>query len=163
MKYIKIVLVSCGMCFGVIFGAVGQTIERVPDTSVIDSLVHVAYGTVSFKDLAGAISVLNPSSYLEKHYGTYPLEGTEAFIGGSNLWNLGAALVLIDGVPRSLNDITTNEIEQISFLKGANAVVLYGSRAANGVTLITSKRGKARHRQSSIRVNGGINVPKSYP
>ncbi|WP_288882465.1 SusC/RagA family TonB-linked outer membrane protein [Pedobacter panaciterrae] len=163
MKYIKIVLVSCGMCFGVIFGAVGQTIERVPDTSVIDSLVHVAYGTVSFKDLAGAISVLNPSSYLEKHYGTYPLEGTEAFIGGSNLWNLGAALVLIDGVPRSLNDITTNEIEQISFLKGANAVVLYGSRAANGVILITSKRGKARHRQSSIRVNGGINVPKSYP
>ncbi|WP_448633274.1 TonB-dependent receptor plug domain-containing protein [Pedobacter panaciterrae] len=106
---------------------------------------------------------MNPSSYLEKHYGTYPLEGTEAFIGGSNLWNLGAALVLIDGVPRSLNDITTNEIEQISFLKGANAVVLYGSRAANGVILITSKRGKARHRQSSIRVNGGINVPKSYP
>ncbi len=66
---------------------------------------------------------------------------TSAFIGGRNLWNIGTALVLIDGIPRSINDITANEIEQISFLKGANAVVLYGSRAANGVILITTKRG----------------------
>lgn len=163
MKYIKIVLVSCGLCLGFILGAVAQTTETEPDTANIDSLVHVAYGTVSFRDLAGAISILNPSSYLEKHYGTYPLDGTEAFIGGSNLWNIGSALVLIDGVPRSLVDITSNEIEQISFLKGASAVVLYGSRAANGVILITSKRGKAGDRQSRIRANAGINVPKSYP
>lgn len=163
MKYIRIVLVSCGLCFGFILGAIGQTTGIKPKTSDIDSLVHVAYGTVAIKDLAGAISVLNPSSYLDKNYGTYSLDGADAFIGGSNLWNIGTALVLVDGVPRSLNDITSNEIEQISFLKGANAIVLYGSRAANGVILITSKRGKAGGRQSSIRVNGGINVPKSYP
>ncbi|WP_431209959.1 TonB-dependent receptor plug domain-containing protein [Puia sp. P3] len=72
-------------------------------------------------------------------------------------------LVLVDGEPRSLNDVTTNEIEQISFLKGANAVVLYGARAANGVILITTKRGRAGVHGSSVRVNSGISVPKSYP
>lgn len=163
MKYIKVILVSCVVCFGFVLGAIGQTIEVQPKTSDNDSLVHVAYGTVAVKDLAGAISVLNPRSYLDKNYGTYALDGVEAFIGGNNLWNIGNALVLIDGVPRSLNDITANEIEQVSFLKGANAIVLYGSRAANGVILITSKRGKAGNHEASIRVNGGINVPKSYP
>jgi TonB-linked SusC/RagA family outer membrane protein len=113
--------------------------------------------------MPAAVSILNPPQYLDKHYGTYPLEGTAAFIGGNNLWNLGTALVLIDGVPRSINDITANEIEQISFLKGANAVVLYGSRAANGVTLITTKRGRPGMSQINVRANSGINVPKSYP
>ncbi|HSC36390.1 MAG TPA: SusC/RagA family TonB-linked outer membrane protein, partial [Chitinophagaceae bacterium] len=53
--------------------------------------------------------------------------------------------------------------EQITFLKGANAVVLYGARAANGVVLITTKRGKAGIHGSSVRVNSGVSVPKSYP
>jgi len=131
--------------------------------SANDSVVHLAYRTVHRNDMPGAVSVLNPSQYLDKHYGTYPLEGTTAFVGGSNLWNIGTALVLIDGVPRSINDITANEIEQISFLKGANAVVLYGSRAANGVTLITTKRGRPGVSQINVRANSGINVPKSYP
>lgn len=164
MKYIKIVLVSCGLYFGFLWGAAGQTTDKNNSKTVgSDSLVHVAYGTVSKKDLPGAISVLNPSTYLDNNYGTYPLDGTDAFAGGSNLWNIGTALVLIDGVPRSLNDITSNEIEEISFLKGVNAVVLYGSRAANGVILITTKRGRAGTRQASLRFNSGINVPKSYP
>jgi TonB-linked SusC/RagA family outer membrane protein len=71
--------------------------------------------------------------------------------------------VLVDGVPRSLADVTSIEIDQISFLKGANAVVLYGSRAANGVILITTKRGKIGDIKTRVRVNGGINVPKSLP
>ncbi|WP_240348395.1 SusC/RagA family TonB-linked outer membrane protein [Longitalea arenae] len=128
-----------------------------------DSLVHVAYKSVHRKDLPAAVSILNPPQYLDKHYGTYALEGAAAFVGGSNLWNMGTALVLIDGVPRSINDITANEIEQISFLKGANAIVLYGSRAANGVMLISTKRGKPGLSQINVRANSGINVPKSYP
>jgi len=128
-----------------------------------DSTVHIAYRTVQRKDLPGAISVLNPPQYLDKHYGTYPLEGADAMIGGANLWNIGAGLILVDGEPRALADVTTNEIEQITFLKGANAVVLYGARAANGVILITTKRGRAGVHGSSIRVNSGVSVPKSYP
>lgn len=165
MKLIRIGMVLCGMCFGSFAGASGQTIADLKNTitSEKDSLVHVAYGTVAKKDLLGTISVLNPSEYLDKNYGDYSLDNSNAFIGGSNLWSLGTSLVLIDGVPRTLADVTSTEIEQISFLKGANAVVLYGSRAANGVIFITTKRGKIGDTKTKVRVNGGINVPKSLP
>ncbi len=159
-------VMSCQLCLGVISDAKAQTdttIHLTTNKSGNDSLVHVAYGTVKKEDLNGAISVLNPPQYLNKDYGTYPLEGVDAFVGGNNLWNIGTPLVLIDGVPRSVNDIISSEIDQITFLKGANAAVLYGSRAANGVILITSKRGKAGIRKYNVRVNSGINVPKSYP
>lgn len=142
----------------------GQTFPSKGATSLgADSTVHVAYRNVRQKDLAGAVSVLNPPQYLDKHYGSNPMEGVDALTNGSNLWNLGAELILVDGEPRALSDVTTNEIEQITFLKGANAVVLYGSRGANGVILITTKRGRAGVHGSSVRVNTGINVPKSYP
>jgi TonB-linked SusC/RagA family outer membrane protein len=158
-------LVSLELGLGVIAQAQEQTATNTNNTptSGSDSMAHVAYRTVNRNDLPGAVSILNPPQYLDKHYGTYPLEGTAAFIGGSNLWNIGSALVLIDGVPRSINDITANEIDQISFLKGANAVVLYGSRAAHGVILITTKRGKPGAGLINVRANSGINVPKSYP
>src|ERR1035437_3841247 len=162
MKLIRIGMVLCGMCFGSLAGASGQTIADAM-TSSKDSLVHVAYGTVAKKDLLGTISVLNPSEYLDKNYGAYSLDNPNAFVGGSNLWGLGTSLVLVDGVPRALADVTSTEIEQISFLKGANAVVLYGSRAANGVIFITTKRGKIGDTKTKVRVNGGINVPKSLP
>jgi TonB-linked SusC/RagA family outer membrane protein len=158
-------LVTCGWSLGVMAQAQEQIATNTNNspTSGSDSVVHVAYKTIDRKDLPGAVSILNPPQYLDKHYGTYPLEGTAAFIGGSNFWNLGTALVLIDGVPRSINDVTANEIEQISFLKGANAIVLYGSRAANGVMLITTKRGRPGASHINVRANSGINVPKSYP
>jgi TonB-linked SusC/RagA family outer membrane protein len=163
------------MCFSFL-GAAGQTTDRKNkkttdfgslvhwvDGPVNDSLIHVAYGSVDKRDLSGAISVLKPSEYLDKHYGTYPLDGTDAFIGGDNLWNIGTALVLIDGEPRSINDVISTEIDQITFLKGANAMVLYGSRAANGVILVTTKRGKVGTHQTKLRVNSGVSLPKSYP
>ncbi|MBB3188125.1 SusC/RagA family TonB-linked outer membrane protein [Microbacter margulisiae] len=164
MKLIRIGTILCGMFFGLLFKVAGQTADT--NQTMIsgnDSLVHVAYGTVEKKDLTGAISVVNPSDYLEKDYGTYPLEGVNAFIGGSNLWGLGTPLVLIDGVPGNITDVTTTAISQITFLKGANAVVLYGSRAANGVILITTKQGKVGKIKKNIRVNGGVNVPIEYP
>ncbi|HEX6427027.1 MAG TPA: SusC/RagA family TonB-linked outer membrane protein [Niastella sp.] len=157
-------VVSCGLSLITSSKTQGQTETNPKNSPTLrrDSVVHVAYRTVDRKDLPGAISILNPPQYLDKNYGTHPLEGA-SFVGGSNFWNMGTELVLIDGVPRSVNDITANEIEQISFLKGANAVVLYGSRAANGVMLITTKRGKPGAGMINVRANSGINVPKSYP
>lgn len=164
MKYTRIGAVLLGFCLTISIGASGQsdTIKN-SETSYNDSLVHVAYGTVNKNDLPNAISVLNPSEYLDKSFGTYALDGADALVGGTNLWGLGGVLVLIDGVPRSISNIISSEIEQITFLKGANAVVLYGSRAANGVILITTKRGFVGDRKSNVYFDAEIGVPKSYP
>lgn len=155
----------CGLIVGSSKDTMAQsaTNTKVQQASGRDSLVNIAYRTVDRKDMPGAVSILNPPQYLDKNYGLYPLEGAAAFVGGDNFWNMNGSLVLIDGVPRSINDITANEIEQITFLKGANAVVLYGSRAAQGVMLITTKRGKAGAPDINVRVNSGVSVPKSYP
>jgi len=164
MKHIRIGTVLLGLCFCISMGAFGQSeIVIEPKTARNDSLVNVAYTTVSKKDLSNAISVLNPSEYIDKGFGTYSLEGIDALIGGTNFWGLGSVLVLVDGVPRSSDDATLAEIDQITYLKGANAVVLYGSRAANGVILIKTKRGFEGNRVSNIYFNAGINVPISYP
>jgi len=164
MKHIKVGVFLFGFCIGLSMGVTGQTtdIEKI-EISSKDSLVHMVYRTVNKKDLFGAVSVLNPSEYLDKHYGTNPLDGITAFVGGSNLWNLGSALVLIDGVPRSVGNVISSEIKQITFLKGVNASVLYGSRAANGAIIITTKHGKIGKRQINVHVNTGINQPRSYP
>ena len=53
-------------------------------------------------------------------------------------------LVLVDGVPRKMNDIDVDEIETFSILKDAAATAVYGAEGANGVVLITSKRGKSQ-------------------
>ena len=89
----------------------------------------------------------------------------QALAAGYNgsLWNQGDALVLIDGVPRDANNVLPTEIEDITFLKGASAVVLYGSRAAKGVILITTKRGKIEPLKISARANYQMSVAKSYP
>jgi TonB-linked SusC/RagA family outer membrane protein len=67
--------------------------------------------------------------------------GTNLFIRGQNTWNGGQPLILVDGVERNMNNIDVNEVASISVLKDASATAVYGVRGANGVILITTKRG----------------------
>jgi TonB-linked SusC/RagA family outer membrane protein len=67
---------------------------------------------------------------------------TNIFIRGQNTWNGGQPLVLVDGVERDMNNIDVNEVENISVLKDASATAVFGVKGANGVILITTKRGK---------------------
>lgn len=130
-----------------------------------DELVNVAFNKVEKRDLMGGISYINLPEIMKKDYTTYSLDGLQSYIGGytGNVWGQGA-MVLIDGVPRDASaDIRPSEIEQISVLKGVGAVALYGSRAAKGVVMITTKRGKANDRQINVTANTGLYVPKGYP
>lgn len=77
------------------------------------------------------------------------IRGVSSFAGGTN------PLVLVDGVPRSMNDIEPDEIETFTLLKDAAATSVYGSEGANGVILITSKRGKLQ--KTSITYRGEVN------
>ena len=144
-----------------------------------DSLVNVAFRKVAADDVLGGVSSINYRELMDKNYNTYSLDNMQGYVAGFNgsgMWGLDGSsdftkdnvpngmLVLIDGVPRAANNVTPSEIDNITFLKGAQAVVLYGSRAAKGVMLITTKRGQVNDGlRVNVRANTGWNVAKSYP
>lgn len=138
------------------------------EASLQDSIskkVNVAFRTADKKDLMGGISSVDMVELTHKNYSLNSLDNLEAYVGGYNgqLWNQGSALVLVDGVPRDASNVLPTEIENIAFLKSASAVVLYGSRAAKGVILITTKRGHKDGLEVSVRGNATLFVPKRYP
>lgn len=85
------------------------------------------------------------------------IRGVSSFAGGTD------PLVLVDGVPRKMNDIGVDEIETFTVLKDAAATAVYGSEGANGVVLITSKRGKVQKTQMDIRVEYSMVSPTRLP
>ncbi|WP_142687382.1 SusC/RagA family TonB-linked outer membrane protein [Chitinophaga polysaccharea] len=142
--------------------------STVKTTSVIpeNNKVQVAFRKLDKKDLPGDVSVVDVASQMNLNYMTSSLENMDGWINGFNgnsMWGMGSYLLIIDGVPREAGNVLPTEIEQISFLKGVNAVALYGSRAAKGVIYVTTKRGKPGNQRINLRANAGINVPKAYP
>lgn len=127
-------------------------------------LVNIAFGEALEKDLLGAISTVDVKELYKKSYSTNSLDDIKGLIGGynGNIWGQ-EPLILIDGIPRDASEVHTSEIESVSVLKGASAVVLYGSKAAKGVILITTKRGKVSPLQIKVHANSGVYVPKAYP
>ena len=85
------------------------------------------------------------------------IRGVSTFAGGSS------PLVLVDGVPRGINDIEPDEIETFSVLKDAAATAVYGAEGANGVVLITSKRGKIQKSVISFRTEHSLSKPTRLP
>ena len=132
-----------------------------------DSLVNVAFRKVAADEVMGGVSSVNYRELMKKNYNTYSLDNMQGYVAGytgAGMWGFGSALVLIDGVPREASNVKPDEIEDITFLKGAQAVVLYGSRAAQGAVLITTKRGQVNDGlKVNVRANTGWSVAKSYP
>lgn len=126
--------------------------------------VNVAFGQVEKRDMLGGTSVIDVEELLKKNYYTYSLDGLQSLIGGyaGNTWGQ-SPLILVDGVPRDANQVLASQIESITVMKAASAVVLYGSRAAKGAILITTKKGEEKPLEIDMRVNSGLFVPKCYP
>lgn len=138
------------------------------NVAVIDTLgndVQLAFRSAVPEDVFGGVSQVNVVELEKKSYTTYSLANMECLVPGYNgqLWNMGEALVLVDGVPRDANNVIPTEIETITFLKGAQAVVLYGSTASKGAILITTKRGRTSGLQVSVRGDATLYTPKAYP
>lgn len=85
------------------------------------------------------------------------IRGISSFAGGTN------PLVLVDGVPRSMSDIGVDEIESFTVLKDAAATAVYGAEGANGVVLITSKRGVSQKASLDVRAEFGMVKPTRMP
>ena len=131
-----------------------------PDS--VANKVNVAFKAVDKQDLLGGVASVNMVELAKKDYTTYAVSDHSAIVP-AGMWAGGSALVLVDGVPRDINNVLPSEIEQVTYLKAASAVVLYGSRASNGVILITTKRGRTDGLQVSVRGNASLYTPKEYP
>lgn len=151
--------------------ATNLKIKLKPDTQQLDEVLVVAYGTTKKSSFTGSASVVR-SDEIKKFQGTGFTDALQGLTAGVNVSqdasNPGAEarisirgianmagnttpLYVVDGVPYdgSLNSINTNDIASLTVLKDAAAASLYGSRAANGVVIITTKTGKA----GKVKVN----------
>lgn len=85
------------------------------------------------------------------------IRGVSSYAGGTR------PLVLVDGIPRSMNDIDVDEVESFTVLKDAAATAVYGSEGANGVVLITSKRGRTQKTDISFNAQYSVVTPTRMP
>ena len=142
--------------------AVIDAIQMESDSQVLDQVVVVGYGTQKKADLTGSVSIVNAEELKRVSNSNIStmLEGKVAGvqitsdgqpgadpavkIRGLGTFGSTAPLYVIDGVPMgtSIRDFSPNDIETIQVLKDASAGAIYGSRAANGVVIITTKNGK---------------------
>ena len=147
-----------------------EPIELTSDTNVLDQVVVVGYGVQKKADLTGSVSIVNAdelkkvsnsniSTMLEgKVPGVQitsdgqPGADPSVRIRGIGSFGSTAPLYVIDGVPMgtTIRDFSPNDIETIQVLKDAAAGAIYGSRAANGVIIITTKKGK---KDQPLKVN----------
>ena len=156
----KILYMSALVALSSVTPVVAQT-----DAESDSTLVNVAFRTVDKQDMMGGISVIDMKELQDKAYSSYSLDYVDNVVGGfnGNIWGNTEYLVVVDGMVRDANNVLPTEIDQITLLKGASAVVLYGPRAAKGVLQITTKRGKMGDLRINVHANGGLFTPKSYP
>lgn len=151
------------------------------ETATLDEVVVVGYGTQKKVNLTGAVSsvdgddlirrpVTNSASMLQgqvpglrvvQNSGEPGNEGLSVRIRGQGTFSGAGSnpLVLIDGVEGNLNSIDPNNIENVSVLKDAASASIYGSRAANGVILVTTKKGKGEGINVEYNLNTSIHTP----
>jgi TonB-linked SusC/RagA family outer membrane protein len=156
-----------------------------PDISSLNEVVVVGYGTQKKETITGSVASVKGSELVKSpvvnlsnsiagrmagvvavnRSGEPGADGSAIRIRGSNTLNNGDALIVVDGIPNragGLDRINPNDIESVSVLKDASAAI-YGSRAANGVILITTKRGKTGKPQLSYSANQGYSQPTVIP
>ena len=132
------------------------------DSQTLDELVVVGYGVQKKENLTGAVASMNaeklatrPVSSLSSALagemagvtavqtsGAPGGQNASITVRGQNSVNAASPLVIVDGVPGSMNVINPAEIESVTVLKDAASAAIYGVQAANGVILITTKKGK---------------------
>ncbi|WP_372931890.1 SusC/RagA family TonB-linked outer membrane protein [Mariniphaga sediminis] len=150
-------------------------VSMIPDNYDLEDVVVIGYGTSKKSDLTGSIASVKSDDLKNTKVGLAgnALQGMAAgvqvtqpsakpgadasiVIRGKGSVNAGnSPLVIVDGIPSSLGDVATGDIESIEILKDASAASIYGNRGSNGVILITTKKGSAGKTRVSFNVQGG--------
>ena len=140
-----------------------MAVKLVDDTELLDEVVVVGYGSQKKVNMTGAVATIDSKTLASRpisnisqglqglapgvtvtNAGGQPGQDTgKILIRGLGSFNASSPMVLIDGVEGDMNVVDPNDIESISVLKDASSAAIYGSKAANGVILITTKRGQS--------------------
>jgi TonB-linked SusC/RagA family outer membrane protein len=148
------------------------------DLETLGEVVVIGYGTVEKKDVTGAISSVQgsdfrnqPVSGLDKalqgrlagvqvvRNGGAPGASTSIRIRGTGTVNNSEPLYIVDGIPTSsIDGINPNNIENVEVLKDASASAIYGTRAANGVVIVTTRKGESGALKMSVDMYTGVST-----
>ena len=157
-------------------------VKMIPQANQLEEVVKVAYGTQKKASVIGSITSVDaeqlkaPIGVLStglagklagivavQHTGE-PGSSAEFWIRGVNTFGANAyPLILVDGVERSMDLVDTEDIASFSILKDATATALYGVRGANGIVLITTKRGSESKPKVNAKVETGVTSPTQLP
>ena len=155
------------------------------DTQTLEATVVVAYGTQTKATVTGALTSIDNKALIKAPVadvtnvlaGQMPGVSTVQFSGqpgdesnadiyirgvGSLTESSAKPLILVDGVERPMNTVDPNEIESLSVLKDAASTAVFGVRGANGVIIVTTKRGDAGKPKISVSSITGVQMPMSY-
>lgn len=154
------------------------TINLVEDVQALQEVVVVGYGTQEKVNLTGAVGVTTGESLKNRPIANVgeglqgvipnlnvnirngdPAEPIDFNVRGYESINGGAPLVLVDGVPMDINTLNPSDIESVSVLKDASAAAVYGARAAFGVILVTTKKGRGER----VNISFGTELSLAKP
>jgi len=159
------------------------TIQLTSTTSALDEVIVVGYGTQKKENLTGAVSSINfektnvqsrsltnlssalsgmsSGTFITQNNGLPSADGASITIRGAGSLNASQQpLVIVDGVVGDINSVNTNDIASVSILKDAASSAIYGSRASNGVILITTKGGSNTENKVTFNYNGYASLSK---
>lgn len=149
------------------------------DTEALEAVEVVAYGTQKKVTVTGALSSVKSEDILRtpissvnnvlagqlsgvttiQYSGEPGSDAATIFVRGKGTWSDSSPLIQVDGVERSMSDINPEEIESITVLKDASATAVFGVRGANGVVLITTKRGAEGKAKISVNTSFSLVTP----
>lgn len=164
-------------------GRTSYSVTLKEDSEMLEEVVVVGYGTMKKKDLTGSVGTVKGGDIAARKTTNLSsaLQGTVSGVMVTRNNNApGAAassikvrgvttigdtepLVIIDGVPGSINDVNPSDVENISILKDAASSSIYGSRAAAGVILVTTKRAKEDRVSIHYNFEYGLEIPTKQP
>ena len=154
------------------------SVQLRPQSEMLEEVVAVAFGKQKKESVVGAISTIDASSLkvpvgnlssaiAGKIAGAVVMQRTAEPGSSADFWIRGISsfgannrpLILVDGIERSMDLVDPEDIQTFSILKDATATALYGVRGANGIVLITTKRGTESKPKVSAKVEYGFTDP----
>jgi TonB-linked SusC/RagA family outer membrane protein len=164
-------------------GQIKISVKLESEIKNLGEVVVVGYGTQKKASIVGAITMVNSASLMKsgqqnitsaitgklsgvltiQQTGEPGNENTEVIIRGVSSWNGSAPLTLVDGVERDYSSLDPAEINSVSVLKDASATAVFGAKGANGVIIVTTKRGSIGKPEMSFSGSYGIDRATRIP